>query len=108
MKTIRVIIPWIIENKQKSVIIIWIITVTLMGLFPPWYEQVIGTGVKLIRDAGYAFFFMPPSEYESILKRKVDSAQILTSINAIRLWTQIGIVTLISGGFLLLFKEKDK
>lgn len=116
MKTIRVIIPWIIGNKQKVVIITWIIIVALMSLFPPWYVQINKSGTLLTTDVDYAFFLSPPKLIGKdkppltrlISKDKPSPNYSFYVINYKQLWTQVGMVTLIAGGFLLLFKKKDR
>jgi len=86
--------------KQKIVLWIGIAIIVGMGLFPPWKVETgkerIFSGKKytpsFIVSSGYHFLFNPPSRAKGI--------------DVGRLFVQIGLVAIITGGVILTIKKE--
>ncbi|MCK5708093.1 MAG: hypothetical protein KAI43_10610 [Candidatus Aureabacteria bacterium] len=91
--------------KQKIVLWIGIAIIVGMGIFPPWkvergkksnmFNEVFNDDKytpSLIISNGYHFLFNPPSRAKGI--------------DVGRLFVQIGLVTIITGGLLLTIKKE--
>ena len=80
---------------QKTFLWIGIAVIVAMGLFPPW---VVGQSVLSPKDAGYHFILNPPKA------RRPE----FTGLNTSRLVVQWAMVTVVTGGLLVTFKDKKK
>lgn len=81
--------------KQKIALLIGIIIIVLMGIYPPWCDHYgnDATG-RTTLFTGYSLFTIPP-EYS-------------VDIHYVRLVFQWAMVVIVTGGFLLIFKDKKK
>lgn len=77
-------------NTRKTVVIVAVIIIALMGLFPPWwYTNGVLAGN---RSAGYAWLFTPPSSY--------------TVPDVLRLLVQWAIVAILAWGIAYVLEPK--
>jgi hypothetical protein len=80
-------------NKyQKSVLLLGLFVIVLMGLFPPWDFGFEGSVV--IRSGPYAFIFSPPTY-------KPHGIEGIPRINTFRLLVQWGVTVVFISGLLL-------
>jgi len=78
--------------NKKQIIVLWIgiAAIVVMGIIPPWVVSIQGA----IEQRGYGFILIPPEKY--------------CHINTSRLYVQWIMVAVVTGGFLVTFKDKKK
>jgi hypothetical protein len=82
------------NRKQKICLWIGITIIVLLVLFPPWHSYVPPNATP--EPLGYAFIFVPPKDYGGFHP----------VLNIPRLIVQCVLVSIISGGLIVIFKEK--
>lgn len=81
------------NNNQKAIFIIMVISDIGMGVFPPWRKYVrVNSNVTV--DAGYSFLFDPPTQ--------------TAIINISTLFVQISIITVLFLSIIYLLKSPTK
>lgn len=80
------------NEKQKTILIIGVIIIILMGLFPPWARILSGEGLRKM-TFGYAFIAAPPDHR--------------VALDISRLFVQWIMVIFATGLGVLLTKGKD-
>jgi len=74
--------------KQKICLWVGIAVIVVMGIFPPLVISIQGA----IEQQGYGFILIPPEKY--------------CHINTSRLYVQWIMVAVVTGGFIVTFKDK--
>lgn len=91
--------------NKKQLICLWsgIIVIVMMGIFPPWFLPLNVGRLQSRRDVGYKFILTP---VEIEVPPAVDTSPVVASIDITRLCVQWVIVTVITGGFIVTFRDK--
>lgn len=98
-------------NKQKTVLVVALFLIALIGLFPPWISNldVLDSSTNEVRPGyvepgGRAFLFAPPkpvmSEKQLIISRSIDYSRLIVE------WLVIGFFTASVLGLLTLMDER--
>jgi hypothetical protein len=93
--------------KQKICLWLGIITIVLMGVFPPWVLIVRGGGMVLKQNEGYKFI-LTPAERKTKESSSYSGALLMSNIDFSRLGVQWALVAVVTGGLLITFKDKKQ
>lgn len=90
------------NNIQKIILWIGIITIVLMGLFPPWHYKIEYQIIQGQSDYGYKFILTP------VQLPNPDYKDIKAIINIRRLFIQCFIVGLITTGLIVTLQDPKR
>jgi hypothetical protein len=94
------------ENKQTIVLWIGLAVILLMGIFPPWVRTFSVKASYSEKNAGYKFILTPPQPVPEESGFGHDFFGI--KLDVCRLCVQWVVVSVVTGGLILTFRDKKK
>ena len=88
-----------LNKKQNKILKIGLAAILLCCLFPPWTSTYKVKALHVMRSEGYSFIAFPPEKYSIRYNIKLDVTRLLL---------QLFIVSVATGGGIILNKEKKK
>lgn len=99
------------NKKQKLVLWVGIVMITLMGAFPPWVsvDNIPNSNIKRTQPIGYEWLWTSPTLWRRDPlyhhARVIDTSKGM-AIDTSRLYVQWAVVALITAGLIYTFKDK--
>lgn len=96
------------NKKQKTISIIGIIAIFLMGFFPPWKMITEGSQIYTIQPIGYSLIFLPPALELDQEQEEDESLQYFINLDVTRLMVQWITVLFVIAALLFISKDKEE